>query len=414
MADDTDAALDMLAEMGYSGGVAVAALLRAGGDVTAAANLLAEEECDETGSKKGKRAKKGAKKKEPMAAHTGPPPRSPGRAKPVETADQNSDDSDDSDDSGARSKKDVNKKGGKKKGDGGGRELSFKEKRQAEIEARKAKRDARQVCRVCGGPHPRKECPGVMDGGRGQSRWHDQAARKKDGKQRRKQEAREEDTSALLSIGLWTADTPYYDGFADLHATFVAQQKEVGKKGSSGDGTSPMLSPQRSPHRSTIGTADVDALSLDGPEPVEDGLTDWTPPTTPGCDNVIPGSAPPCEPQHQPTQLQNEQREDDAAAATASLLARWIEDWARLEAVVLEAGHGGSSAIAEPHHKLKKELLGTRLMKLQVRVARVVYCVQHMMCDSDTSFTLRDSCVQKDNCHCRISCVDLCALIMRL
>ena len=351
MADDTDAALDRLAEMGYNGGVAVAALLRAGGDVTAAANLLAEEESDNAGSKKGKRAKKSAKQKEPLAVHTGPPPRCPGRATP-----QTDENSDDSDDSGARSKKAVHKKDGKKKGDEG-KELSFKEKRQAEIEARKAKRDARQVCRVCGGPHPRKECPGVMDGGRGQSRWHDQAARKKDGKQRRKQEAKEEDTSAHLSIGLWTADIPYYDGFADLHAAFVAQQKELGKKGSSsGDGTSPILSPQRSPQRLTKGNADMNSFSLEDPEPVEDGLTDWTPPTTPG------------GPHHQPPVSMNEQREDDAAVSTASLLARWIEDWARLEAVVLEASHG-ASAMPEPHHKLKKELLSTRLMKLQVRIA---------------------------------------------
>ena len=42
MADDTDAALDKLAEMGYLGGVALAALLRAGGDVMSAANSLSE------------------------------------------------------------------------------------------------------------------------------------------------------------------------------------------------------------------------------------------------------------------------------------------------------------------------------------------------------------------------------------
>ena len=60
------------------------------------------------------------------------------------------------------------------------------------------------------------------------------------------QEAKQEDSSALLSIGLWTAKSPYYDGFGDLHAVFSAQQKELSKKGFSGE-TSPLLSPRRSP-----------------------------------------------------------------------------------------------------------------------------------------------------------------------
>ena len=46
MADDEAAAeaLVLLAEMGYSGGAAVDALMRAKGDVWAAADILAEEE----------------------------------------------------------------------------------------------------------------------------------------------------------------------------------------------------------------------------------------------------------------------------------------------------------------------------------------------------------------------------------
>ncbi len=347
------------------------ALLRAGGDVMAAANLLAEEGGDDDsedgggggrGSKgkkdKGKRGKKGARKggkqKDLASNSDGALFRLPDSA--ISETDEDSEDS-----SGPRKKR--GQKNGRRSGGApagaGGKELSFKERRQADVEARKAKRDARQVCRVCGGPHPRKECPGVMDGGRGQSRWHDQAARKKDGKQRRKQEAKEEDTSALHSIGLWTAGTPYYDGFADLHAVFVAQQKELGKKCSNGDGTSPILSPQRSPQRSTEGAAaseaDLNAFSLDGSEQVEDAsLANWTPPTTPR------------DPQNQPTAKETQHSQEDAAAVNASLLSRWVEDWARLEAVVLEVDHG-TSATAQPHQKLKKELLSTRLMKLQVR-----------------------------------------------
>eukprot|EP01043_Picozoa_sp_COSAG02_P044008 COSAG02_NODE_3884_length_6087_cov_11.216600_3_plen_367_part_00 len=361
----------------YSGGVAVDALLRAGGDVMAAANLLAEEGEDHNseddgggrggkGKRSGKKGKKGGKKggkKNGLA----PAPHLGGSANP---------ESDEDSDDGCGTRKKRGQKKGRRGGgggasSGGGKDLSFKEKRQADVEARKAKRDARQVCRVCGGPHPRKECPGVMDGGRGQSRWHDQAARKKDGKQRRKQEAKEDDTSALHSIGLWTAGTLYYDAFADLHAVFVAQQKELGKRSSSGDGTSPILSPQRSPQRLPKGTtdleADLDAFCLDGVEPVEDGsLADWTPPTTPS------------DPHNQSTSTANDaqQGQDGAVAVNASLLARWVEDWARLEAVVLDVGHR-TSATAQPHQKLKKELLSTRLMKLQVRNA--IHCLSGVL-----------------------------------
>ena len=104
-------------------------------------------------------------------------------------------DDDEATTSPSRGKKKGNRRGGTP-ADG---ELTFKEKRQAEVEARKAKRDSKQVCRVCGGPHPRRLCPGVSDGGRGQSRWHDQAARKKEGKERHKRKAEEQSAEARHS-----------------------------------------------------------------------------------------------------------------------------------------------------------------------------------------------------------------------
>lgn len=360
MEDDTDAALDKLAEMGYSGGIAVDALLRAGGDVLVAANLIAEDSEGQGGCKKGgkksRRGKKGTKQALGSSdASTASSNSNRSGNKTLLETDEGSDDS-----------QSRNKKGGRKKGQRGNagsssQELTFREKRLAEIEARKAKRDARQVCRVCGGPHPRKECPGVMDGGRGQSRWHDQAARKKDGKERRKQEAKEEDSSALLSVGLWTADAPYYDGFADLHAVFLAQQKELGKKSSSGDSTSPLLSPQRSPQGTAhLGAGGPTPFALDDSASVEHAsISDWRPPVA---SRGHAASTTPRELQDRPTWQTDDHV--DMVAPTASLFALWVEDWARLQAVVPDVAPSVSTKTL-PHQKLKKELLSTRLMKLQ-------------------------------------------------
>ena len=113
--DGLSTAMDKLAEMGYSGGVAVAALLRAGGDVMAAANLLAEEEsedCENDGGragarkkKKGKRGKKGAKQQ--VFA-----PQSPGGP--------NAEGGEDSDDSCGGRKKSGRNKGKRGAGGNGG------------------------------------------------------------------------------------------------------------------------------------------------------------------------------------------------------------------------------------------------------------------------------------------------------
>ena len=46
---------------------------------------------------------------------------------------------------------------------------TYQDKRARAREAKQAKKNARQICQVCGGPHRRRECPGVEDGGKGQS-----------------------------------------------------------------------------------------------------------------------------------------------------------------------------------------------------------------------------------------------------
>lgn len=51
----------------------------------------------------------------------------------------------------------------------------------------------------------------------------------------------------------------------------------------------------------------------------------------------------------------------------ASLFSRWVEDWARLQALPLELGGAAPAAQKPSYSKQKKELLGTRLMKLQKR-----------------------------------------------
>ena len=54
-------------------------------------------------------------------------------------------------------------------GRGGG---YFQKRRKAEMGDIKAKRDGRQVCRICRGSHPFWECPRLVDGGRFQARWN--------------------------------------------------------------------------------------------------------------------------------------------------------------------------------------------------------------------------------------------------
>jgi NAD(P)-dependent dehydrogenase (short-subunit alcohol dehydrogenase family)/Tat protein secretion system quality control protein TatD with DNase activity len=52
------------------------------------------------------------------------------------------------------------------------KKLSFKERRELQREQAQAKRRSKQKCRLCGKPgHIRRECPGIEDGGRGESKY---------------------------------------------------------------------------------------------------------------------------------------------------------------------------------------------------------------------------------------------------
>ena len=194
--DGTDESLERLAAMGHGRGEAVDALMQCGGDWRRAAGLLAGEGAAEgdgnaTGGG-GRDEKRGGKKDKKKKKTQG------GGSGGVGTG-----------------------------GTGGGR--SFQEQRKAELGARKAKRDGRQVCRVCGGAHPRRECPGVVDDGRGQARWNDKTAQKRDRKGRRERERAAGSVERLLRSGLWTKDVPYYDGLADICASpFWKIEKNAG------------------------------------------------------------------------------------------------------------------------------------------------------------------------------------------
>jgi len=56
---------------------------------------------------------------------------------------------------------------------GGNKKKGFKEQRKQELQFQKALRDQRCVCRICGGPHERKVCPGIVNDGHGHSRHQD-------------------------------------------------------------------------------------------------------------------------------------------------------------------------------------------------------------------------------------------------
>jgi hypothetical protein len=163
--DEEAKAVEALTEMGFPSGLAINAIMRAGGDVLLAANLLAREAArDEhaggsagssAGGSGGGTQKKGKGKKKGRAK----------QQKPLGGGEHSGDDCRVSDDDGAqgRPSSGSRKKGGARAAhrNGGATQQDFKARRQAEIAAKKAKRDSRQSCRVCGGPHPRKECPGI-------------------------------------------------------------------------------------------------------------------------------------------------------------------------------------------------------------------------------------------------------------
>ena len=60
---------------------------------------------------------------------------------------------------------------------------SFKEKREQKRRENQEKRRAKQVCRLCGqAGHVRRECPGIDDGGRGESKYKAKVAGASQGK----------------------------------------------------------------------------------------------------------------------------------------------------------------------------------------------------------------------------------------
>ena len=246
--EDVAIALESLQEMGFSGGLAVDALMRAGGDVLAAANLLAGEHDNSTRSKgrgakgkgKGKGKGQGKGKGKVIDSHSNhnggvaaatsvehlqsvnqlpsecsghdfqnTPPYKQGntqRRKGRKSSSQ------------ARAARyaDMASTNASQAGEASAA-LSFREKRQIAIAARKQARNSRQVCKVCGGPHPRRECPGIMDGGKGQSRHR--GASKQMNQARRKNDANELSVSERrLRVGEWTGNVSYLDACSDLVA----------------------------------------------------------------------------------------------------------------------------------------------------------------------------------------------------
>jgi len=94
--------------------------------------------------------------------------------------------------------------------------MSFKEQRKSELRFKKALRDQKKTCRVCGGNHPRKECPGISDDGRGHSRFSDKTTRAKENKERKHAQEQHAKDQQFLEQGKWTSRVPYRDGFANL------------------------------------------------------------------------------------------------------------------------------------------------------------------------------------------------------
>ena len=201
--DDSVDPLELLAKEGFVGGEAVDALMQAGGDVDKAVLLLrSENSSSKTTSKKAKKSKKKRdNNKNNSKGGGGSTTPTEGPAKPKAP-------------------------------------MGFKEQRKEELRAKKAARDSKRVCRVCGGPHLRKECPGIMDDGRGHSRYHAaKGSRRENDKQRKEFHQQREHDQAHLEIGHWTrGGQPYIDGFANLMAAFNQYEEQHNQE--QGDETS--------------------------------------------------------------------------------------------------------------------------------------------------------------------------------
>jgi len=181
--------LDQLQQLGFAGGEAMDALMQCGGDLGAAKAMLTASSSNSNrkssandaapnNSRRNKKQKDRKNKQQPQNDSAAAP----------------------------RNSNNNNK--------------SFKDQRKQELRFQKALRDQRRVCRVCGGPHPRNECPGIADDGRGHSRHSDTRTRKKEIAKRKEFEAQKRNDDEFLELGRWTAHVPYYDGFADLVQAF--------------------------------------------------------------------------------------------------------------------------------------------------------------------------------------------------
>lgn len=261
--DEASDALAALQDMGFNQGLCVDALMRSNGDVLSAANLLAADQDADDGErpKKGKGRKPGGAKGKGKSKGNGknvPQAPSPKQVRKLARASSpdrfslasgnDSDNGGTSSDDGGRGK--GKKAAGRRKGGksasqmraarsagevhasppmgSANKNMSFKEKREAAVAARKLARDSKQTCKVCGGPHPRRECPGIIDGGKGQSRHR--GATKQFNKVRREYHRKERPGDSAL--GEWTDQTPYLDGLSDLtglHQALATEASDLGE-----------------------------------------------------------------------------------------------------------------------------------------------------------------------------------------
>ena len=258
-AEEEEDPLEQLHRLGFAGGEAVDALMQCGGNfeqarqqllATAAADASSDSKPTpsfNTKAGKGGRNKKKGKNKSSSSNDTA-------AATPAAPS---------SEQEQGKSKNSNNSSSNHKK--------NFKEQRKQELRFQKALRDQRRVCRVCGGPHPRKECPGIADDGRGHSLHRDPRTRKKENQQRKDFEAQKQKDEEFLQMGVWTrAVVPYYDCFADLVQAY-RQQHHHDQRSS--------LHPR---HRSLSfddGTSEDETLTTTSPSEqqtiINEGLAGW-------------------------------------------------------------------------------------------------------------------------------------------
>ena len=137
------------------------------------------------------------------------------------------------------SKKSPRKKKEKKK-ETGGVELSFREQQALQRRERKEKRVAKQKCYVCGERgHSRRECPGILDGGKGQSIYRSNKQKREGGHgskgsargQKKKTSGRHRGDSDGSSFddssALPTSEVPFVDVATNLYALLMRAGKQT-------------------------------------------------------------------------------------------------------------------------------------------------------------------------------------------